>query len=112
MHVGVRSTADALPAIIANLQGVASISSRFQRSWNQRPNRNEIRRKKCAVIRNCAKREFICRKTWSMKTPVMLLLTNDNELEDVGGRRASEIGGISHLTRDAGDALETICGVH
>ena len=24
----------------------------------------------------------------------------------------SEIGGISHLTRDAGDALETICGVN
>jgi hypothetical protein len=53
MHVGIRSTADALPAIIANLPGVVSISPRFQRSWNQRPNRNEIRRKKCAVIRNC-----------------------------------------------------------
>ena len=42
-------------------------------------------------------------KTGSMKTPVMLLLTLADAL--------SEIGGISHLTRAAGDALETICGV-
>ena len=41
----------------------------------------------------------------------MLLLTNDNELEDSVADALSEIGGISHLTRDAGDALETICGV-
>ena len=46
-----------------------------------------------------------------MKTPVMLLLTNDNELEESVADALSEIGGISHLTRDAGDALETICGV-
>jgi len=49
--------------------------------------------------------------TASMKTPVMLLLTNDNELEESVADALSEIGGISHLTRDAGDALETICGV-
>ena len=42
----------------------------------------------------------------------MLLLTNDNGLEDLVADALSEIGGISHLTRDAGDALETICGVH
>jgi DNA-binding NtrC family response regulator len=47
----------------------------------------------------------------SMKTPVMLLLTNDNELEELVADALSEIGGISHLTRTAGDALETICGV-
>ena len=47
-----------------------------------------------------------------MKTPVMLLLTNDNELEESVADALSEIGGISHLTRDAGDALETICGVN
>ena len=41
----------------------------------------------------------------------MLLLTNDNELEESVADALSEIGGISHLTRDAGDALETICGV-
>jgi CheY-like chemotaxis protein len=50
--------------------------------------------------------------TKSMKTPVMLLLTNDNELEALVADALSEIGAISHLTRDAGDALETICGVH
>ena len=50
-------------------------------------------------------------KTGSMKTPVMLLLTNDNELEELVADALSGIGGISHLTRDAGDALETICGV-
>ena len=51
-------------------------------------------------------------KTWSMKTPIMLLLTNDNQLEDLVADALSGIGGISHLTRDAGDALEIICGVH
>src|SRR6516225_1697081 len=51
-------------------------------------------------------------KTESMKAPVMLLLTSDNELEEAVADALSEIGGISHLTRDAGDALETICGVN
>ena len=52
------------------------------------------------------------RKTRSMKTPVILLLTNDNGLEDLVAHSLSAIGGLSHLTRDAGDALDTICGVH
>jgi DNA-binding NtrC family response regulator len=47
-----------------------------------------------------------------MKTPVILLLTTDNELEDSVADSLSEIGGVSHLTRDPGDALEIICGVH
>lgn len=47
-----------------------------------------------------------------MKTPVIVLLTSDNGLEDLIAQALSEIGGISHLTRDAGDALEIICGVH
>jgi CheY-like chemotaxis protein len=47
-----------------------------------------------------------------MKTPVILLLTNDNELEEAAALALSQIGGLSHLTRDPGDALETICGVH
>ena len=51
-------------------------------------------------------------QTESMKTPVMLLLTDDNELEELVADALSEIGGISHLTRDAGNALETICGVN
>jgi CheY-like chemotaxis protein len=50
-------------------------------------------------------------KTGSMKTPVMLLLTNDSELEELVADALSEIGGISHLTRDAGETLETICAV-
>jgi CheY-like chemotaxis protein len=50
-------------------------------------------------------------KTWSMKTPIMLLLTNDNELEDLVADALSGIGGISHLTSDASHALETVCGV-
>ena len=42
----------------------------------------------------------------------MLLLTNDSGLENTVGKALLEIGGVSHLTRDAGDALETVCGVH
>lgn len=42
----------------------------------------------------------------------MLLLTNDDELEELVADALSEIGGVSHLTRAAGDALETVCGVH
>ena len=35
-----------------------------------------------------------------MKTTVMLLLTNDNELEDAVAEALLELGGVSHLTRD------------
>ena len=38
----------------------------------------------------------------------MLLLTNDNELEELVANALSDIGGISHLTHAAGDALETL----
>jgi CheY-like chemotaxis protein len=51
-------------------------------------------------------------KSGSMKTPVMLLLTDDNELEELVADALSEIGAISHLTRDAGEALEIICGAN
>ena len=47
-----------------------------------------------------------------MKTPVMLLLTNYHELEGLVADALSEIGAISHLTRDAGEALEIICGAN
>ena len=47
-----------------------------------------------------------------MKTPVILLLTNDNELEEAAAQALSAIGAVSHLTRDAGDALDIIYGVH
>ena len=79
----------------------------YARLGNERPS------KKCAAIRNCCKARIrLVEKTWSMKTPVMLLLTNDNELEESVADALSEIGGISHLTRAAGDALETICGMN
>ena len=51
-------------------------------------------------------------QTGSMKTPVMLLLTDDKGLEESVADALSEIGAISHLTRDAGNALETICGLN
>jgi CheY-like chemotaxis protein len=52
------------------------------------------------------------RKERSMKTPVILLLTNDDGLVDLVAQTLSQIDGVSHLTRDAGDALDTVCGVH
>jgi CheY-like chemotaxis protein len=52
------------------------------------------------------------RKNVSMKILVMLLLTNDSELEDSVAEALLELGGVSHLTRDAGNALETVCAVH
>ena len=52
------------------------------------------------------------RKNSIMKTTVMLLLTNDIELEDSVAEALLEFGGVSHLKRDAGNALETVCGVH
>ena len=52
------------------------------------------------------------RKARSMKTPVILLLTSDNGLEELMAKALLQIGAVSHLTRDAGDALEIICGVH
>jgi CheY-like chemotaxis protein len=52
------------------------------------------------------------RKNSSMKIPLMLLLTNDRELEDSVAEALLAFGGVSHLTQDAGEALETACGVH
>jgi CheY-like chemotaxis protein len=50
------------------------------------------------------------RKNFVMKIPVILLLTNDAELEESVAEALSRLGGVSHLTRDAGDALQTISG--
>ena len=47
-----------------------------------------------------------------MKTTVTLLLTNDSELEDAVAKALLELGGVSYLTRDAGDALEAVSAVH
>jgi len=41
----------------------------------------------------------------------MLLLTNDDGFEELVAQALLEIGGVSHLARDAGQALETMCGV-
>jgi CheY-like chemotaxis protein len=49
-------------------------------------------------------------ETGSMKTPLMLLITNDDGLKDLVAEALSEMGGVSHRTRDPGDALEAVCG--
>ena len=46
-----------------------------------------------------------------MKPLVAVLLTNDPELENSLAEILSRFGGVGHLTNDAGEALETICGV-
>jgi CheY-like chemotaxis protein len=45
-----------------------------------------------------------------MKTPVMLLLTDDHALEHLVAEELSAMGGLSHLTHTAGNALEIVCG--
>jgi DNA-binding NtrC family response regulator len=42
---------------------------------------------------------------------VILLLTNDNGLKDLVAQALSEIGGVSHVTQDADEALEIVCKV-
>lgn len=54
---------------------------------------------------------LLARQCRNVNTPVVLLLTNDDELEDSVADALSAIGGISHLTYDAGDALDTIGSV-
>ena len=46
-----------------------------------------------------------------MKTPVILLLTNDPQLEETVAETLSENGGVSHLAYDPGDALQVVCGL-
>jgi CheY-like chemotaxis protein len=46
-----------------------------------------------------------------VKTPVVLLLTNDSGLEDLVADTLSKIGGLSHFASDPGEALETISGL-
>ena len=46
-----------------------------------------------------------------MKTPLMLLVTNDGELENLVADALLQIGGVSHLAHDASEALEMVCGV-
>jgi DNA-binding response OmpR family regulator len=46
-----------------------------------------------------------------MKTPVVLLLTNDPQLEETVAQTLFENGGVSHLAHDPGDALQLVCGL-
>jgi DNA-binding response OmpR family regulator len=46
-----------------------------------------------------------------MKTPVILLLTNDPQLEETVAQTLFENGGVSHLAHDPGDALQLVCGL-
>jgi DNA-binding NtrC family response regulator len=46
-----------------------------------------------------------------MKTPVILLLTNDPRLEDTVAEALVRVGALSHLTHCATDALQAVCGV-
>jgi len=48
------------------------------------------------------------RELRTMKTPFILLFTNDNELKDLVAQALSEIGGVSHLARAVNEALETV----
>lgn len=43
-----------------------------------------------------------------MKTPITLLLTSDNQLEELVTEALSQFGFISHVTHDADDAMATI----
>jgi DNA-binding NtrC family response regulator len=45
-----------------------------------------------------------------VKVPVIVLLTSDVALEDVVADALLATGGISHLVRNAGDALKIVCG--
>jgi DNA-binding response OmpR family regulator len=46
-----------------------------------------------------------------MKTAVVLLLTNDPQLEETVAQTLSENGGVGHLAHDPGDALQLVCGL-
>ncbi len=47
-----------------------------------------------------------------MKTPlVVLLLTDDPQLEETVAQTLLENGGISHLAHDPGEALQLVCGL-
>lgn len=74
--------------------------------------REPVADKKCVAIRNsCRASDGQLGKVQSMKTPLMLLLTSDPMLEETVAHALLEIGGISHLTCSAGEALEIVCGI-
>jgi CheY-like chemotaxis protein len=95
---------------LESFKAAVSTSSRFPSFW--KPRRNEVSKQKTRsnsqLLRSVNPR---VRKNSVVKIPVMLLLTNDSELEDSVAKALLGLGGMSHLTRDAGDALEIVCGV-
>jgi len=67
--------------------------------------------KKGAVNRNCCKApERSLLEVQIVKAPCVVLLTSDAALEDVVADALLAIGGISHLARNAGEALRIVCG--
>ena len=48
---------------------------------------------------------------YGMKRPVTLLLTNDPQLEDSIARALVQVAGLSYLTRNASEALQTVRGL-
>ncbi|KAF5407867.1 MAG: hypothetical protein Udaeo2_19900 [Candidatus Udaeobacter sp.] len=102
-----------LPAIIANLQRRGFHRVTISKFWNLCPNRNENpharNARQFAIAAKCKSAHA---QNFIMKIPVMLLLTNDRELEDSVAEALLELGEVSHLTHNAGNALETVCGVH
>jgi CheY-like chemotaxis protein len=102
-----------LPAIIANLQRRGFYRVTISKILKSAPNRNENPHARNArQFAIAAKRKSALRKNFIMKIPVMLLLTNDSELEDSVAEALLQLGGVSYLSRHAGDALENVCGVH
>ena len=87
MHVGVRSTADALPAIIANLQGrgfrLVTISELFGLRPKRTKTREQEMRGNSQLLRSGRSQ---AREAHNMKTPLMLLITNDDGLEDLAAQ--------------------------
>lgn len=53
-----------------------------------------------------------CVKNICMTTTLMLLVTTDSELENLVADVLLQIGGVSHLAHEPGQALQTVCGVH
>jgi DNA-binding NtrC family response regulator len=64
------------------------------------------------AIRNCCEAPIGARvEDMDMKTPLMLLVTNDCQLENLVADALLQTGGISHLAHNEGEALEIVCGV-
>ena len=111
MHVGLRRTADALPPDLLNHNMQMAMLSKSSKSRSGRP-RGKSPQEMHGNSQLLRSVNLDGAQNLDMKTTVMLLLTNDSELEDAVAEALLELGGVSHLTHDPGDALETICAVN